>query len=120
MHARHRPHPACWLLLQGTMAGPNAMLEARKQRHEAAWSAYCASRGALVGGLEQQAAQLAAALKAWLGSDDAAVEAQLARLGEHVVMELSERDIQQVSLRRPLPRRPCWGLAGGCTLLRGQ
>jgi hypothetical protein len=85
------------------MAGPAAMLASRKQRHEWAWGSYCAQRDALAAGLQQQAAQLAAGLKRWLDGDDGAVESQLTRLGDNVVMELSELDIQQVGGARRLP-----------------
>jgi hypothetical protein len=80
------------------------MLASRQQRHAQAWGSYCARRDSLAAGLQQQAAALAAGLKQWLDGDDAAVEAQMARLGDDVVMELSEGGIHQV----------CFGGSGRC------
>jgi hypothetical protein len=91
--AHHSPLPAC---PQGTMAGPSAMLASRRQRHKAAWQAYCGARDGLTAGLQRSAAQLAAQLKALLDADDEEVEQQLGRLADDVVMELSEQGIMQV------------------------
>jgi hypothetical protein len=102
------------------MDGPAAMLASRQQRHEQAWGSYCARRDSLAAGLQQQAAALAAGLKQWLDGDDVAVEAQMARLGDDVVMELSEGDIHQVRARCWLVRGAAAWPLGGSGAARGS